>query len=66
MTKNKVDNTQDKKELLKKVQELQKEVVAKKLEMKVGKVKDVRTVAKLRDEIARLLTAIRAKELEQV
>ena len=51
---------------MKKVRELEKEVVTKKLEMKVGKLKDVRAVAKLRDEIARMLTMIRAKELEEV
>ena len=32
-------------------------------EMRVGKVKDVRSASKLRDQIARVLTAERAKEL---
>jgi len=66
MAKKITDTPASKEELMKKVRELEKEVVTKKLEMKVGKLKDVRAVAKLRDEIARMLTMIRAKELEEV
>jgi len=32
-------------------------------ELRIGKVKDVRSVSKLRDQLARQLTAQRAKEL---
>lgn len=58
-TAKKKDETQ------KTVQELQKEIVIKKMELRMGKLKDVRSISKTLDEIARLKTMERMKELTQ-
>ena len=42
---------------------LQVQLAKLRAEMRVGKVKDVRSASKLRDQIARVLTADRMKEL---
>ncbi len=48
------------------VVELQKQLMVKRLEFLSGKLKDVHAVKKLRKELARVKTAIRAKELESI
>ncbi|HAU99040.1 MAG: hypothetical protein UX04_C0002G0118 [Microgenomates group bacterium GW2011_GWF2_45_18] len=46
--------------------ELEKDFVMKKMEMIAGKLKDVRSLSKIRDQIARVKTKMRAQELENV
>lgn len=45
------------------LEQLQKDVVMKKMELMMGKLKDVRSISRTNDEIARLKTAARMKEL---
>lgn len=44
----------------------QKELMDFKMEMKIGKLKDVHAVKKKRKEIARIKTIVREKELEAI
>ena len=48
------------------VQTMQEEIVKKRMELLAGKLKDVRSISKLRDEVARLKTAERMKELQSL
>ncbi|HAV15293.1 MAG TPA: hypothetical protein DCX25_03110 [Candidatus Pacebacteria bacterium] len=48
------------------VQTMQEEIVKKRMELLAGKLKDVRSISKLRDELARFKTAERMKELQSL
>ncbi len=54
---------QDKKELQKTLVEKNKELIDKKLELKIGKEKNTSIVKKLKKEIAQIKTVIREKEV---
>lgn len=56
----KVENAQ------KTAQTMQEEIVKKRMELLAGKLKDVRSISKLRDELARFKTAERMKELQSL
>jgi len=48
------------------ITQLRKDLSNKRMELRMGKLKDVRSISKIQDKIARILTAQRAKELETV
>jgi ribosomal protein L29 len=48
------------------IQSLRQQIARQRVEMSVGKVKDVRSISKLRDQLARQLTIQRMKELGEV
>lgn len=51
-------------ELRKLLKEIREKLLKLKMDFLGGKVKDVRTIAKTRDDLARITTVIREKELE--
>ena len=51
-------------ELRKLLVERQKNLLQLKMEAKSGKIKDIRAISKARDDLARIATMIRQKELE--
>lgn len=54
-----------KKDLLRLLEEKRKELAHRKMELRIGKLKNVHLLASLRKEIARILTILREKELER-
>ncbi len=53
-------------ETVKTIADLQQELVVKRMELMMGKLKDVRSISKTQDVIARMKTAARIKELTTV
>ncbi|HZZ98649.1 MAG TPA: 50S ribosomal protein L29 [Candidatus Saccharimonadia bacterium] len=53
-------------ETVKTIADLQQELVVKRMELMMGKLKDVRSISKTQDVIARMKTAVRIKELTTV
>jgi ribosomal protein L29 len=65
-TKVETKKVEKKADAQKSVADLQKELVVKRMELMMGKLKDVRSISKTQDEIARLKTLARMKELTTV